>query len=131
LTIDRLNGVMEVLRRQIAESARRMDVQGKSSRDPSATLGAASSKPPLPEVKRRIQERLGALSKNDPDRNRKAQRLFIESVLTWEFGDALLLDKRFEEMLDRVQEGLAAAPEVIQQFDRFLASLEQNDGAAR
>jgi hypothetical protein len=121
-TIDRLNGVVEVLRRQIAESARRLDVRGKPSKAPD-TVGA---RPPLQDVKRRIKERLEAIPGNDPDRTRKAQRVFIEAVLTWEFGDTLLLDQRFEEMMDRVQEGLAAAPNVTQQFDAFFRSLERD-----
>jgi hypothetical protein len=125
-TIDRLSGVMEVLRRQIAESARRLDAHGKTARSGLATPGAESTKPPLAEVKRRIKERLAAIPHGDPDRAKKAQRLFIESVLTWEFGDTLLLDKRFEEMLDRVQQGLASVPAATQQFDAFLASLERD-----
>ena len=116
---------MEILRRQIAESARRLDIGGKPSTPNTATPNAVAAKRPLAEFKQRINERLGAIPKNDPDRAKKAQRLFIESVLTWEFGDNLLLDKRFEEMLDRVQEGLAASPEAGKQFEKYLATLGQ------
>jgi len=125
-TIDRLSGAMEVLRRQIAESARRLDVNGRPTRASGETAGATNAKLSLQEVKRRIRERLDAIPKTDPQRARKAQRLFIESVLSWEFGESLLLDKRFDEMLDRVQEGLAAVPDATLQFDRFLNSLEKD-----
>jgi hypothetical protein len=124
-TIDRLSTVMEVLRRQIAESAQRLDTKGGKAPAPT-TSGNAPAKPPLQDVKRRIRERLVTISPQDPDRAKKAQRLFIESVLAWEFGDALLLDNRFSEMLDRVQEGLAALPDMNQQFEKLLETLQKN-----
>jgi hypothetical protein len=120
--IDRLSGMMEVLRRQIAESARRLD--GKSGKPARASTSAASGKTALPEVKRQIRERIKALPKDDPERLKKAQRLFIESILAWEFGDALLMDSRFQDMLDRVQQGLAALPDAEKQFGALLSNLD-------
>ena len=123
-TINGLQNVMEVLRRQIAESAQRLDAPGKSPTPSAATPNTAKAS--LPDLKRRIKERLDTITKDDPARAKKAYRLFIESVLVWEFGDALLLDPRFEEMLTRLQEGLGSVPNAQQQFDKLLASIERD-----
>jgi hypothetical protein len=45
--------------------------------------------------------------------------VFLESVLTWQFGDELLLDHGFEEMVAGVQE----APKAHAQTDVRLSQL--------
>jgi len=48
-----------------------------------------------------LASRLAALREDDPQRARKALRLFIEAVLLDEFGSELVLTTEFERLVDR------------------------------
>lgn len=59
-----------------------------------------------------LASRVSVIHKDDPDRERKALRVFLEAVLLDEFGAGLADDPRFQEMLDHVQEQFASDPEL-------------------
>jgi hypothetical protein len=126
-SINRLNRVMEILRRQVAED---------SSRSVPITPGRApttSARGPHPEragveqLRQRVVERVRALDPDDPRRPGKARRIFLESVLAWEFGDDILQDNRFDEMLTHIEHGFDAAPEMTDQLDELLAALQTRE----
>jgi hypothetical protein len=48
-----------------------------------------------------LASRLAVLRRNDPQRNHKALRLFIEAVLLDELGGELILSAEFERLVDR------------------------------
>lgn len=48
--------------------------------------------------------RIGALSPDDPHRQRKAFRMFLEAVLVQEFGRGRLDENGFDQMVDTVLE---------------------------
>lgn len=50
-----------------------------------------------------IRKRVNALQADDPQRGRKAMRIFLESVLLGEFGEALINDAGFHQMVDEIQ----------------------------
>jgi hypothetical protein len=51
-----------------------------------------------------MARRLEAIPAADPDRRRKAVRVYLECELAREFGAPLLNDPQFPQMLDAVQE---------------------------
>lgn len=67
---------------------------------------AEDPRPPPEKDETQIQQmvalRVRALSPNDPQRQRKAFRLFLESVLMQSFGRERLDDRGFEQMVDAV-----------------------------
>lgn len=50
-----------------------------------------------------ITLRVGALQAQDPERGRKAFRIFLESVLVNELGENLINDPGFSEMVEDIQ----------------------------
>lgn len=122
--ISRLNGLMEVLRRQIAESARRLDAHGKTgtpaTRSPSAAAPTAVS---VQQLRRQITDRLRAIDKTDPRQGDKARRVFFESVLLWEFGDALLRDRRVDDVIDHIETAFRSSPDLDRQLGELLNQL--------
>jgi hypothetical protein len=52
---------------------------------------------------RLIGQRVAALQETDPDRGRKAFRIFLESLLLNELGENLINDAAFYQMVDEVQ----------------------------
>ena len=68
---------------------------------PGATKAPASNGPVL-------AQRLQAIAPQDPERRRKAVRIYLESELAREFGPALLNDPAFPQLLDAVQQQMQA-----------------------
>jgi hypothetical protein len=59
-----------------------------------------------------VASRVALIDKDDPDRERKALRVFLEAVLLAELGTGLAADPRFAEMLDHIQDQFDADPEL-------------------
>jgi len=119
--VNRLDQVLQVIGRQMSERASRLDTGAKTST--SARTARAARRPSLAALKSKVQERLRALDPDDARRSDKARRLFLESVLVWQFGDDLLLDRGFEEIVAGVQEELQAHPEIDARFGQLLRDL--------
>jgi hypothetical protein len=57
-----------------------------------------------------IELRVGEIASDDPERGRKALRVFLEAVLLSHFGEALVGDPGFFQMVAQVQDALEADP---------------------
>jgi hypothetical protein len=123
--VNRLSQMMEVLRREMAESAARSET-GKSQSSKATAQQQVASKPAMQELRTRLHERLRSLDRADPRRLHKARRVFFETVLAQEFGNDLLLDRRLDDMLDSIQEAISGNAELDA---RFNALLEEISGA--
>jgi hypothetical protein len=121
--INRLNRMVETLRQQMAESAKRLD----TSKTPSGETRSQnrSGRLSLDELRRRIYDRVQAIEPDTPDRGRRARRIFLESVLAWEFGDELLLDSQLDRLIDNLQQTFESDPEIDAQFRDLMANLSQ------
>jgi hypothetical protein len=51
-----------------------------------------------------VAQRIQAVARDDPQRKKKAVRIFLESVLLHELGAGLVQDPAFPEMVDAVQQ---------------------------
>jgi len=86
---------------------------GRSERSaaspPSAKPGSPSTDPMRPELKdigTHITQRIRAIDGGDPERRRKAFRIFLEATLAAELGSALINDPAFFKLVDEVQESM-------------------------
>ena len=57
-----------------------------------------------------IEQRVRLIGADDPQRGRKAFRVFLEAVLLSHFGEALVADPKFFQLVDEVQGSLEADP---------------------
>lgn len=115
--INRLNRLVESLRQQMAESSRRLDMPGRAPAG-ETPRGTMSLRLALPELRRQIQERIRAAGPPG-----QAKRVFLESVLAWEFGDNLLSDPRYQTLLDNLQAAIENDNELDKQFAALLVDL--------
>lgn len=70
-----------------------------------------------------VAQRVGIIDPEDPQRERKAFKIFLESVLLAELGDELANDPAFYTMVEEVQQQMEADPELalsMQQASRIL-----------
>ncbi len=98
--ISRLNPALELLRQRLAEQAQRLDspAKGVSARAGSAPTGQAD----------------------------KRRRVFIESVLASELGEALQNDPKALELVERIEEAIQEHPELERQFRAVLSNYAGN-----
>lgn len=64
------------------------------------------------QIQQMVALRVRALSPDDPQRQRKAFRLFLESVLMQAFGRERLDDRGFDQMVDAVLQRMEADPQL-------------------
>lgn len=73
--------------------------------------------------------RVNDIDPDDPQRGRKAFRVFLEAVLLSQFGEQLVNDPQFHQLVDSVRDALEADPQtnvmVHDAIDALLASPTQ------
>jgi hypothetical protein len=99
-TIDPSQGLAAAVRNQLAALRERRVAQ--SARGTGAPAARADAHSVSAAMARRIQ----AIAADDPERPRKAVRIYLEAQLAREFGSRLVNDPAFPGMLDAVQQGL-------------------------
>ena len=121
MDISRLNAVMETLRRQVSETERRSEPE--KSRSATSSSRSATSTPArnLTQLKRRVRDRLKNIDPSDPQRESRSRRIFIESVLAWEFGEQLLSDRKLDEFVEQIQSAMSSQPDIDKQLSELLA----------
>ncbi|MES2933109.1 MAG: hypothetical protein V4805_06445 [Pseudomonadota bacterium] len=70
-----------------------------------------------------IAQRVKALDPDDPKRGRKAFRIFLESVLLAQFGDALINDPTFYQMVDEIQHVMEQDPQIATAMNQAAENL--------
>lgn len=109
--IDGASGMEALIRAQALEQARpRQTVQSQA--------GAGGARPTAKQVlgNSRLQanllQRLGRIDVLDPDRRRKAFRMFMEDALLRAWGESIQSDPQFPGLVDQVLERMQADPEL-------------------
>ena len=127
MDIGRLNRIMEILHTQVNEAGRQIaaPAQTVQSRSGPAFLPPGNA---MQVLRRRVRERLKRLDPADPQLARKSKRVFLETVLAWEFGDALMLDRSFDDLVSQVQQAISSQPELDEQLAELLTNMPaEND----
>ena len=121
--VNSLSQVLSVLRRQMSERAVKLGTQSALSQSRAAESAATGDA--LLEVQRKVQERIRALDPNDARRQSKAVRLFLEGVFSHEFGDSMLTDPAFYNLIDDVQTAMESDSEIDQALQRMIKELSE------
>lgn len=81
-----------------------------------------------------IETRVQQIRRDDPQRGRKAFRVFLEAVLLTHLGEELMNDPRFYQVLDDVQHALESEPSsatLVKQAVDQLLSIQPPEASAR
>ena len=122
-SIKGLNQIAEILRQKMAE--RGSNLSKSSSRadaSPSASRSQTAARPDTDEIKRRIGERIRSLQ-DDEKKDTKGAQVFVETVMTWEFGEHLLNDPQFTDLSNEVVKSIAENPAAWKKMQALLAEL--------
>ncbi|MDR3017435.1 MAG: hypothetical protein LBV56_18570 [Delftia acidovorans] len=109
--IDGASGIAALIRAQALEQARLRQAQGQGeqarSADGTAKEGSGDARVLAP-----LLRRLKGMDAADPDRRRKAFRMFMEATLVRELGEALRADPQFPGLVDQVLQRMEDDPEL-------------------
>ena len=103
--IDPAGRLAAALQTQLAALRERVAARGLFDARPSSKAAGASITPAM-------AQRLQAIDRSSPDRQRRAVRIYLERSLAREFGDGLLNDPLLPQMLDAVQEQMQSDPQL-------------------
>lgn len=74
-------------------------------------------------LRNRIGRELGSLNLKEAADRHRARVVFIESVLSWEFGDQLLNDQRLGALVRDIEESVESHPQAAAALDNMLMQL--------
>ena len=121
--IDSTSELISALRSQLATRSDAL----RSSSTASAAAGRPETRASVQISIEQLQERIGRelkdLDLKVPANRRRARIIFIESVLTWDFGDDLLNDPQFGFFVRDVEESMSANPDVASSLDLVLSQM--------
>jgi hypothetical protein len=109
--LDPAHQLAALIRVQVAQLRRR---QGGTRAGASPAPAPAESASPVDDLAAVVAQRIRAISRDDPQRERKAFRLFLETVLLSELGASLVNDPSFTVMVDHVQKQMESDPQLAQ-----------------
>lgn len=109
--IEGLGYMLEVLRRRMSSTAHRPQSSSSSGR----TSNTEAPAPPQPRasvdaLREKVRERIGGLDPREGEHREKAIRIFLESIILWEFGDELAPTHEFSEIITNIRSEMNAHP---------------------
>lgn len=106
--LDPTSQLAALIRVQVASLRRRHEVKTPASRPQPVVRGAAGT----PDLASLVAQRIRSIAADDPMREKKAFRVFLETVLLSELGQELLGDPAFSTMVDHVQAQMESDPDL-------------------
>ncbi len=117
--VSNINQVMLILRQKLQERARKGAASTKS-KSAASTYNAGRSDDVDP------MRRIADLAQQDGLDERQLARLFIESLLTREFGTSLTNDAQFQQVIERVMQTLSGDSELAAVLNATIADIKNN-----
>ncbi len=124
--INGLSRIVQILQTKVSD---RKKLPIKTDEPPSSTNfninqndSANFQKASLAELEKRVIERLKSISVDNVSSNNMV-RYFVESILTWEFGDEILQDPTFSDLSQEVVESFKSNQQAWEKIEIILNEL--------
>ena len=111
-----LDGLSELLRKQIAKEVTAKSASKSTSKSPERQAPLSSEAVSTEALHRKIALSVEAIQQDDPKRKQKIVRLFVESTLSWRFGAELMNDSNFYQLVDEVSQALEGEAEMVEEL---------------
>ncbi|NIA55054.1 hypothetical protein HAV22_15565 [Massilia sp. TW-1] len=115
VSIGAVNELVSVIQGQLAARS--------PARRPAGRAAPRSTRYAPDQLTALIEQRVRLIGADDPQRGRKAFRVFLEAVLLSHFGEALVADPKFFQVVDEIQSGLEADPACARLIGRAIDHL--------
>lgn len=117
--VNPLNGLAELLRKRIASETSVREGRSAGRRQNTEKSGEGG-RLDVATLRTRLTDAIRAIDPDDQSRNKKLLRTFVEGVLAWQFGNELLNDPRFNDLVEDVQRALESDPSVIKLLEEVI-----------
>ena len=121
--VSNLSQLIETLRRQMSPRLDRPSTTTVQDTKADSTAAPQNKHTGVSEFQPTLAQRIKAIDPDDKRRRHKATRIFLETVLVNEFGDAFLADPKFAEIVDEIQATMEADEQIRSQIDTLVAQL--------
>lgn len=122
-SIDGLSRIMQALQQRLeAQKPQTRQAGTSASGGASRSSAGTHTRASLDQVRKQMGSRIRALEPQDRG-GQAGVRIFVESILTWEFGEQMLNDPQFDELSREVQSQLSADPVIGGRLKRLLEHL--------
>ena len=118
---DGVDVLAAIIRRQVGSLARPAGSAGSTA--PLAGEAKPRKKARGGDLAAVVARRVRGVDPADPDAHAKAFQVFLESVLLAEFGDHLINDPAFHQLVESVYRQMASTPELAAMMRRASATL--------
>lgn len=119
--VNSLNRLTELLRRRITAEAGKKACAAPVLAGKDASVAGYGKRIGVDALREQIVRALESVDVDDPACTKKTMRIFIESVLAWQFGAEMLADPGFANLIAEVQESMAKEPAVAAALTRFIS----------
>lgn len=120
--ISGLNHIIQALRKQLDRPSSKTAAD-RQPENKQTTDSSASSSLNLKQLEQRIVERVKAINDDGRDPRRKASYVFVESVLAWEFGEQMLKEPDFADIINKVNDAIRTNPAMSDKIDHLLLDM--------
>lgn len=123
--IDPSADLINALRAQLATRTKARKADSGSEASAPEQTPAQATVVSTQEIKKRIGRQLKQLNLESEIEKHYARKIFLESILAWDFGDQILNDKTFDFILKDIEDALNLDPNVSKTFDKLLVDLQK------
>ncbi len=122
--IHSVSQVMDALRRKMSENLETLRLAGRLPLYQRTTARPTRARSPA-DLRRVAARRVGSVSENDPAFQQKTALLFVESVLLDQFGENLVNDPAFRQLVDQVCTTMTQDEETASDLRALIAELRK------
>lgn len=121
--LNSLDSIAELIRRRASESsASKLDKSAFEKLSKARQKHALAKQWTAEDVKSKIIIAIKGINSQDPKKNQKLVGVFVENVLLWQFGDELINDLNFINLVEDVSGALLNEKSILDQLHRLVTT---------
>jgi hypothetical protein len=120
--VNNVSQVMQILRRQMSENLEKLRQTGKLADAEAAVLGPSGRRTEI-SSRQALTRKIKSISADDPRFLHKAANVFVVSVLLSEFGEGMVNDPGFRDLVDQVEAAMTSDADIERDLRQLVQEL--------
>lgn len=118
-----LDSIAELIRRRVSEAkSNNIDKTYSDKLSQARQKHAIAKEKTAESVRLKIVKEVKAIDSHDSKKPQKTMGIFVENVLLWQFGEDLINDPNFINLVDDVSSALLKETSIIDELNKFVSS---------
>jgi hypothetical protein len=107
--VNPVSQIVAAIRAQLSAQPEQASARQAIGRQKLSRFGSSA---PQPHIESLVREKIKRIDRNDPNRGKKAFRIFLETILLSQFGEGLINEPSFYQMVDNIQFAMETDSEI-------------------